>query len=143
MRRVQIIGLCLAALGLAALAVPAARAEKKQIRTTRMYSGSVENEKLIKGVGEVITDAKQFQRVWELWKIGTKMPTVDFTKELVLVVHSRGGSLRLANVTLDEKGNLQALGFGTLDLRPGFRYVLATVPRAGVKTVNGKALPKN
>jgi hypothetical protein len=30
----------------------------------------------------------------------------------------------------------------TRDLRPGFRYVIATVSRAGVKTVNGKKLPK-
>jgi hypothetical protein len=27
-------------------------------------------------------------------------------------------------------------------LRPGFRYVIATVPKEGVKTVNGKELPK-
>jgi hypothetical protein len=33
-------------------------------------------------------------------------------------------------------------GFGTKDLRPGFRYVLGVVPREGVKTVNGKDLPK-
>jgi hypothetical protein len=30
----------------------------------------------------------------------------------------------------------------TRDLRPGFRYVIATVSREGVKTVNGKQLPK-
>lgn len=143
MVRVQITGLCLAALALVAVSVPAAWAEKKEVRTTRQYSGSVGDEKLVKGVGACITSDKEFKRVWEAWKITGKVPPIDFAKELVLVVHSSGGTLRLARVTLDEKGNMEALGFGTLDLRPGFRYVLATVPRAGVKTVGGKALPKN
>jgi ribosomal protein S12 len=48
----------------------------------------------------------------------------------------------MAGATLDEKGNLIVLGFGTRDLRPGFRYVLGTVRKDAVKTVNGKALPK-
>jgi hypothetical protein len=30
----------------------------------------------------------------------------------------------------------------TRDLRPGFRYVITTVSREGVKTVNGQTLPK-
>ena len=32
------------------------------------------------------------------------------------------------------------LGAATSDLAPGFRYVIATVSREGVKTVNGKEL---
>jgi hypothetical protein len=43
---------------------------------------------------------------------------------------------------LDEKGNLKALGFASRDLVPGFRYVIISVPKEGVKTVNGKELPK-
>jgi hypothetical protein len=43
---------------------------------------------------------------------------------------------------LDDQGNLQVLGNATTDSAPGFRYVIATVPREGVKTVDGKELPK-
>jgi hypothetical protein len=52
-----------------------------------------------------------------------------------------GSKLRLS-ATLDDKGNLEVLGMATSDLRPGFRYVIATVSREGIKTVNGKMLPK-
>ena len=41
---------------------------------------------------------------------------------------------------LTEAGDLKVLGLATRDLRPGFRYAMATVPREGVKTVNGQAL---
>jgi hypothetical protein len=48
--------------------------------------------------------------------------------------------LRLA-ATQDDTGNLKVLGLATLDLHPGFRYVIAILSRTGVKTVNGKELP--
>jgi len=57
----------------------------------------------------------------------------------VLVATTQGSILRLAP-TLDEKGDLRVVGVATLDLRLGFRYVIAVVSREGVKTVNGKEL---
>jgi hypothetical protein len=66
---------------------------------------------------------------------------VNFDKEIVLVAKTVGSKLRL-NALLDEKGDLKALGLATQDLRPGFRYVIISVPKGGVKTVNGKELPK-
>jgi hypothetical protein len=50
------------------------------------------------------------------------------------------GSRLSLSAQLDEKGNLQVLGVATRDFRSGFRYVLATVSREGVKSVNGKEL---
>jgi hypothetical protein len=47
----------------------------------------------------------------------------------------------MGGATLDHKGDLTVLGFGTRDIRPGFRYVLGVVSREGVKSVNKKALP--
>ena len=70
------------------------------------------------------------------------MPKVDFTKEIVVAVYSSGSKLNIAGASLDDKGDLTVLGFGTRDLRPGFRYVLGTVSKDGVKTVNKKELPK-
>jgi len=57
----------------------------------------------------------------------------------VLVATSRGSILHLSPI-LDDKGDLTDVGIASMDLRPGFRYVIATVSRAGVKTVNGKKL---
>jgi hypothetical protein len=69
------------------------------------------------------------------------MPNVDFKKQLVIIATTSGSKLRLS-ATLDDKGNLAVLGLGTTDLRPGVRYVIATVSREGIKTVNGKKLPQ-
>ena len=67
---------------------------------------------------------------------------MDFTKELVIIGTTRGSNISLSP-RLDDKGNLEVLAVATADLGPGFRYVIATVSREGVKTVNKKDLPKD
>src|SRR5262249_32775089 len=71
---------------------------------------------------------------------GDKPPKLDFSKEIVILGTTRGSKLNLS-AQLDDTGNLHVLGFGTSDLVPGFRYVLATVSREGIKAVNKKPLP--
>jgi hypothetical protein len=122
-------------------AAPAqALAQKKKVEITKTWSGSVEDEKAIKP--EVITSTKGLEAVWKAWKVEGDVPKVDFTKEIVVAVYSVGSKLKMAGANLDDKGNLDLLGFGTNDIRPGFRYVLGVVSREGVKTVNKKDLPK-
>ena len=132
---------CMLVAGLVlALAVPSqALAQKKKLDVTQKWSGSVDDEKAPKP--DVITSAKGLETVWKAWKVPGDVPKVDFSKNIVVAVYSVGSKLNLAAVNLDGEGNLEALGFGTRDLRPGFRYVLGVVSRDGVKTVNKKALP--
>jgi hypothetical protein len=117
-------------------------AQKLKVPIDMKWSGSVDDEKLMKDAPEVITSAKTLEKIWQTWKAKGDVPKVDFGKFLVVGVYSRGSKLNMGGATLDEKGNLTVLGFGTRDLQPGFRYVLGTVSKDGVKTVNGKALPK-
>ena len=123
-----------------AVAAPQASAQKKKVEIGQKWSGSVDDEKLAKP--ECITSAKGLEAVWKSWKIDGDVPKVDFTKDLVVAVYSVGSKLNMAGANLDDNGNLDVLGFGTRDIRPGFRYVLGVVSRAGVKTVNKKDLPK-
>jgi hypothetical protein len=116
-------------------------AEKQPVRRSKEWSGSVEDEKLAKDAPACITSAKALEKLWTGWKLTDKMPDIDFKKELVVVSTTTGSRLRLA-LALNDKGDLQVRGIATLDFRPGFRYVLATVSNEGVKTVNGKGLPK-
>lgn len=113
------------------------------VKATNTWTGSHDDEQLAKAMPEngVITNAKDFEKLIKAWKVADKAPEVDFDRELVLVAQTRGSRLNL-NASLDEKGNLRALGLATRDLRPGFRYVIISVPKEGVKTVNGKELPK-
>lgn len=132
------VGAMLAGILLTA-ATPDALAQKKKVTATVIMKGSVDDDKLAKPA--VIVSAKGLEAVWKAWAVKGDMPKVDFTKNLVVAVYSAGSNLNLAGANLDDQGNLEVLGFGTRDFRPGFRYVLGTVSRDGVKTVSKKALP--
>jgi hypothetical protein len=125
------------------LAAGAAVAAPTPVKATNTWMGSIDDEKLAKEMPDngVITKAKDFAKLVKAWKVAEKVPDVNFDQEIVLVATTAGSKLRLS-ASLDEKGNLKALGLGTRDLRPGFRYVIISVPKEGVKTVNGKELPK-
>ena len=128
---------------LTCLAAPEALAQKKKVEITTMWKGSVADQNLMKTAPDCITSAKGLEAVWKAWKVAGDVPKVDFDKNIVVGVYSVGSSLNLAGANLDDKGNLDVLGFGTRDIRPGFRYVLGVVSKDGVKTVNGKQLPKD
>ena len=132
----------LAGLVLSMVAVPEAAAQKKKLEVTKTWKGSVADETLMKDAPQAIVSQKALDAAWKAWKAEGDVPKVDFTKNMVVAVYSRGSGLNLSGANLDEKGNLVAIGFGTRDLRPGFRYVLGVVSKDGVKTVNGKELPK-
>jgi hypothetical protein len=125
------------------LATGVAAADPTPVKSTNTWMGSVDDEKLAREMPEngVITNAKDFERLVKAWKVAEKVPDLNFDKEIVLVAKTEGSVLKL-NPALDEKGDLKALGFASRDLRPGFRYVIVSVPKEGVKTVNGKELPK-
>lgn len=125
----------------AAITPSNADAQKKKVPIAKTWSGSVDDEKAIKP--EVVTSAKQLEIVWKAWGVKDEMPKIDFKTDMVVAVYSEGSKLNIAGASLDDNGNLTVLGFGTRDLRPGFRYVLGVVSRDGVKTVNKKPLPQD
>jgi hypothetical protein len=133
------IGALLASFAFAVMA-PAAPDQKTKVEITEKWSGSVEDENVKKP--EVIVSTKGLEAVWKDWKIKGDVPKVDFTKNIVVAVYSSGSKLNLSGANLDDKGNLEVLGLGTRDFRPGFRYVLGVVSKKGIKTVNKKELPK-
>jgi hypothetical protein len=108
------------------------------------WSGSIADEALQKEAPAegFIADAKAFAKLWKAWKLGEKVPDVDFKKNLAVVATTAGSKL---NVTtkLGDNGDLKVLALATRDLRPGFRYQIVLVPRDGVKMVNGKELPQD
>lgn len=116
-------------------------ADPQPVKATNTWMGANDDEALAKELPEngVIVNSKDFEKLIKAWKVAEKTPEVDFDKELVLVATTRGSRLSLS-ARLDDKGDLKALGLATRDLRPGFRYVIISVPKAGVKTVNGKEL---
>jgi hypothetical protein len=137
-----LVSVALAGLVLSMIAVPEAAAQKKKVEVSKTWNGSVDDEKLMKDAPQAIVSQKGLEAIWKAWKVAGDAPKVDFTKDMVVAVYSRGSKLNLSGANLDDKGNLEVVGFGTRDLRDGFRYVLGAVSRDGVKTINGKELPK-
>jgi hypothetical protein len=111
------------------------------VKPVKEWSGSVDDEELAKEAPEFITEAKELEKLWKSWKLADKVPEVDFDKELVVVTTTVGSKLSLF-ANRDEKGNLTVGGVATQDIGPGFRYVIATLSRDGIKTVNGKELSR-
>jgi hypothetical protein len=130
--------MCLSGLSLAAVFIPQARCG--EVKFTHEWKGSVDDEDLQKNAPACITSAKGLEKLWKDWKVEGQVPKVDFSKEIVVIATGQGSGLNLS-ARLDDEGDLALLGMGTLDFVPGFRYVLATVSREGVKTVNKKKLP--
>ena len=135
----------LLALAVVALLAPQARAEKKPaekkaVELIKQWKGSVADADLAKDAPAYVADAMSLEKLWKKWGVEGKVLEVDFKKEIVIVSTTVGSRLSLS-ANLGDKGNLEVLGVATRDLVPGFRYVIATVSRKGVKTVNGKELP--
>jgi hypothetical protein len=126
---------------LAALAIGPVQAQPQKLVLTKTWKGSVKDATLQKSAPEVITNAKALEELWKSWKIDGPVPNIDFTKEIVIIATTVGSNINLS-ATLDDKGNVTLLGFGTSDFGEGFRYVMHTISREGVKTVNKKELPK-
>lgn len=133
--------LCLVLLMICATpsAVPA---EDKMVEPQQTWKGSVEDRELLGKPPTVIATAAAWKAQWEAWKLADELPKVDFSKQLVVVQTTVGSQIRPI-LKLDDQGDLKVLGLATKDLRPGFRYVLVTVARDGVKSVNGLELPSD
>ena len=131
--------LCVIGFVMIALVSTANAQDRKPLETLKEWRGDNPNEGLAKDSPKFITNAKDLEKLWKAWDIKEKLPEIDFAKEILLVETTRGSRLNL-KATLDEKGDLQPLGLATRDLRHGFRYVMITVNKAGVKTIAGKAI---
>jgi len=131
--------LCVIGFVMIALVSTANAQDRKPLETLKEWRGDNPNEGLAKDSPKFITNAKDLEKLWKAWDIKEKVAEIDFSKEILLVETTRGSRLNL-KATLDEKGDLQSLGLATRDLRPGFRYVMITVNKAGIKTIAGKAI---
>jgi hypothetical protein len=139
---------------LALVPLPAAAPQDPPKAPAIERSGSVEDLKLAEEVAQcgvvvsaaesekvvVIVSPKGWERLVKAWDV-KDAPKVDFAKHLLVVATTRGGMLDL-RTRLDDRGDLRVLALATRDRQPGFRYAIKSAGREGLKTVNGKELPK-
>jgi hypothetical protein len=124
------------------LLAPAVAAQPKKITPGQTWVGTKDDEKLKKLAPKegVVVEAKEFEKLWKAWRPDEKVPQVDFTKEFVLVTLASGPNKPGINATVED-GKMVVRALQTLIGGPGFGYSLATFPREGIKSINGKEFP--
>ncbi len=130
-----------AAFAFAWVLVPVNAEEPKKEKLTVELTGDIADESLQKAMpaNGVIATAKDWEKLAKAWSI-KDAPKVDFTKEILLVGTWKGSSFNINAVVKD--GDLSVSAGGTKDLRDGFRWKIKSMKREGIKTVQGKELPK-
>jgi hypothetical protein len=123
-------------------AAPAQAPKGKRVEPLQTWQDYVKDGTLYKAgpANHLIANPKDWEALWKAWRGDEKVPAVDFQKELVLVVSAAGNRCSIV-ATLEENGNLRIQTQSTLLIAPGFGYQLGTIPRAGIKTINGKEMP--
>ena len=153
MRRILVIGLCLAGLGPPpADAKEPARAAPVRIVPIQRFSGVLKDESLrtvlkeelgLSGPG-VLTYDRELEPLWKKWRGKGKMPQIDFIHNLAVVVASPAGvpvpvEAVVERVGSEVKVSIRMAKKGAVGL--GFGYEIAIVPRQGIKTFAGNRLP--
>jgi hypothetical protein len=130
---------------LIALAPRVAFAQGQTIKPSKnLISGIVDGEEVekLRPPNGFITKKEDFDKLWKAWLLDENVPKVDFTSDLVVVATSREGPIKEV-VLIDEKQagdmkikvELERKGKGT-----ALQVLIAVFPRAGIKTINGKAI---
>jgi hypothetical protein len=120
-------------------------AAPEKVAPNRNWVAVIRDEKLKKAAPKsgLITDAKTFEKVWKAWRKDEKVPAIDFKKEFVVVtLVSSGPNRPKISASLDEGKLTIKVVETTQKAAVGFGYSLATFNCKGIKSINGKELPK-
>ncbi len=112
------------------------------VEPTARWQGMIDDDSLRKLAPEngFLADAKTLETVWKAWRPNEEVPTVDFSKDIILVGVVEGPNRVGIQPSLDKNGDLRFVVIGTLVGGAGFGYLLLKVSRIGVKTVNLKPI---
>ncbi len=133
-------------LGTGTMATRLVAAEK--LLPIRSHSGKVMDASLRKLAPEsgVISDAETWNKLRHAWFAKPHerllVPDVDFQTNLVLVGTVPGPNRVIMHPELHEDGDVRFIVAGTKIGGPGFGFLLMTIERAGVKSVNGTPLQR-
>jgi len=110
------------------------------IGPTRTWSGKIRQKALQKRAPKAgyINDAATLSQLWTAWRPGKKLPTVDFSKKMILVGTVPGPNLVIMRPSINDSGDVKFSVAGTKMGGPGFGYKLVVINSNGVIKVNGK-----
>jgi hypothetical protein len=120
---------------------PHASAEPTPMQVSQQWSGTSRVSEGKPDAG-VVVDQDAWAKVWQGIFPNKQVPTIDFSKQLVIVATSSGPNRLIGRLTIDEQGNVTGRFGATRMGGPGFGYAMFLVDRDGIKTYNGKPIPK-
>ncbi len=90
-----------------------------------------------------IAGSMAWAELWTAWNGEKELPEIDFEQELILVAGGPGPNfIKIFTLELDEAGDLKFVWSITQRGGDGFVATLWKIKREGIKSVNGKELPK-
>ena len=142
MKRRGILLLAFASLGLI-VSNSAGQPRPEFIKPSQQWTGVIKDETLedeLAANGPIVDEAA-WTRLWKAWRPDEDVPAVDFAENIVYAGTVPGPNRTLFAAALDADGDLKITLGGTKIGGPGFGYVLAVLPREGIKTYRGEPLP--
>jgi hypothetical protein len=127
------------------VAVSLHAADPKEVNVEQTWDGKNADTKLKQEAPKegFLTDGKSFEKLWKSWRGEEKVPMVDFTKELAIVLTCDGPNRMMfpKTVKVDDKGNLKLPPAASTRIGgEGFGYKIVTIKRDGIKSINGKEI---
>jgi hypothetical protein len=142
MKRNGILLLAFASLGLI-VSNSAGQPRPVFIKPSQQWAGVIRDEAL-KGAlaaNGPIVDEEAWTSLWKAWRPDEDVPAVDFAESIVYAGTVPGPNRTIFAAAVTAEGELTITLGGTKIGGPGFGYVLAVLPREGIKTYRGKPLP--
>jgi hypothetical protein len=90
-------------------------------------------------VKNFLSSQKELNELWTAWRLPGEPPSLDFRTHILLVATCTCSHITVSPCWHDG-GNLTMGVTITKDLTPDAAYIMALIPRAGIRTVEGKPL---
>jgi len=113
------------------------------IKPSQQWTGVIKDEArqaALPANGPMVDEAA-WAKLWKAWRPDEDVPAIDFAENIVYAGTVPGPNRTLFAAALDSDGDLKITLGGTKIGGPGFGYVLAVLPREGIKTYRGQPLP--
>ena len=122
-----------------AILTDASGAGPRRVIPVESWSGQAGTETA--ACGESLQSTAELEKCWRDSKIAAPLPAIDFASEIALVYMGHGGP-HLMRLTLEENGNLVPHYVQTPTWSARMNYLVTSVKRQDVRSVNGKSLAK-
>ena len=113
-----------------------ANADGRIISPIRQWTGHVDAS--LGGCADLLTEA-DLKRIWRDARLATPMPAIDFRRELALCTMGHGGPV-LMRLVVEGNGNLVPHYVQKPTWSPHLNYLITSVKREGIRSVNGKPI---